>query len=139
MSFTPIIPSAKFPTVGTKVSGVVLSIEESPVPEFDSRGRITGNKKDDDGNTLMQTDVTLSTDAGKIVLHTGGAIVYAIGRALGEIGADNLYIGDRLTVEYTGDGEPTAKGRNAPKQYAAVVEPSGAPVADAAPAKTAKA
>lgn len=131
MSFTPIIPSAKFPNIGDKVSGVVLKIEQSPVPEFDSRGRITGNKTDDDGKVVMQTDVTLGTDGGKLVLHTGGAIVYAIGRALGEIGADNLYEGDRLTVEYTGDGEPTAKGRNAPKQYAATVEPAGKPVAPA--------
>lgn len=114
------LPSAKFPTIGSGVKGLVVGIENSDVPEFDSKGRITGPKTVD-GETIEQVDVIIETEDGRVVLHTGGAIFYAIGRALAEITADDLEVGDGLTVTYTGDGEPTAKGRNAPKQYTAVV------------------
>lgn len=115
------LPSAKFPEVGASVSGVVRELGISDVPEFDGKGRITGSKTDENGNVITQVDVTLETSGGQLVLHTGGAIFYAIGRALAEVGAEDLEPGDTLTVTYTGDGEPTAKGRNAPKQYAAIV------------------
>lgn len=114
------LPSAKFPTIGSGVIGKVVGIENSDVPEFDSKGRITGPKMVD-GETIEQVDVIIETETGRVVLHTGGAIFYAIGRALAEITADDLEVGDEITVTYTGDGEPTAKGRNAPKQYTAVV------------------
>ncbi len=120
-SFTPTVPSAKFPTVGTTVAGTVLGIEESDVPAFNAKGRIEGVQRDEEGNVVTQLDVTLATPTGKVVVHTGGAIFHAINRALGELGVDGLDVGDTLSVEYTGDGEPTAKGRNAPKQYAATI------------------
>lgn len=117
------LPSAKFPEIGTVVEGVVSEIGESTVPDFDDKGRPSGVKYEDDGTTpKMQVDVTLDQpDGSKIVLHTDGAIFYAIGRALAVIGSDDLEVGDTLTVTYTGDGEATAKGRNAPKQYTAVI------------------
>lgn len=116
-------PSAKFPEIGTVVTGTVVEIGESTVPDFDDRGRPSGVKFAEDGTTpLTQVDVTLESEGKKVVLHTDGAIFYSIGRALAEIGADDLEDGDVLTVTYTGDGEPAAKGRNAPKQYSAVVE-----------------
>jgi len=116
------LPSAKFPTIGTVVEGVVSEIGTSLVPDFDDKGRPNGVKHDDDGNPREQVDVTLDqADGTKIVLHTDGAIFYAIGRALAVIGADDLDVGDTLAVTYTSDGEPTAKNRNAPKQYSAVV------------------
>ncbi len=115
------LPSAKFPTIGTSVAGVVMDIGISEVPNFDAKGRIDGVKRDEDGTPVEQVDVTLDTGEGKVILHTGGAIFYAIGRGLAEIGAEGLDVGDQLVVEYTGDGEPTAKGRNAPKQYSATV------------------
>lgn len=118
------LPSASFPTIGDTISGEVLEIAESTVPTFDGKGRIVPDtpRTDDAGNVMKQIDVTLDTGNGKkAVLHTGGSIYYAIGRALAEIGADDLATGDTLTVTYTGDGEPTAKGRNAPKQYSATV------------------
>jgi hypothetical protein len=115
-------PSAKFPNVGDTVEGVVLEMSEVPVPEFNKQGRPSGkNATDDEGNDITQVDVLLDTAKGKVTLHTNGAIFYAIGRALGELGADDLESGDTLQVEYTGDGEPTAKGRNAPKQYSATI------------------
>lgn len=115
------LPSAKFPTIGTMIAGTVIAQEVSEVPDFDSKGRIAGVKQSENGTPVTQIDVTLDDGNSKVVLHTGGAIFYAIGRALAEIGAEDLEDGDQLSVEYTGDGEPTAKGRNAPKQYSAVV------------------
>lgn len=115
------LPSAKFPDVGTLVSGIVVEVSHGTVPTFDDKGRINGTKLDADGAELQQVECTLDTDSGKVILHTDGAIFYAIGRALAEIGAEDLEVGDSLTVTYTGDGEPTAKGRNAPKQYSAEI------------------
>lgn len=116
------LPSAKFPTVGTVVEGVVAEIGTSTVPDFDDRGRPNGVKYEEDGTTpKTQVDVTLDRDGSKIVLHTDGAIYYSIGRALAEIGSDDLEVGDTLAVTYTGDGEASAKGRNAPKQYSATI------------------
>jgi len=120
------LPSAKFAEIGAQVSGVVTEIGHSPVPEFNDKGRVDGVKYDDDGEVLMQVDVALNGDDGLLTLHTHGAIFYAIGRALAEIGAEDLEVGDVLSVAYTGDGEPTAKGRNAPKQYKADISKAGA-------------
>lgn len=129
------LPSAKFPTVGTAVSGFVVEVSESDVPQFDDKGRISGVRVDEAGEVLRQIDVVLATETGRVVLHTGGSIYYAIGRALAEIDAEDLLVGDALTVTYTGDGEPTAKGRTAPKQYEAVI---GAVLEDKSAAKAAK-
>jgi len=115
------LPSAKFPTIDTSYSGVVIALEDVDVPAFNTKGQIDGVAFDADGEVLQQVDVTLDTSAGKVILHTAGAIYYAIGRALAEVGSDDLVEGDTLTVMYTGDGTPTAKGRNAPKQYDAVI------------------
>lgn len=116
------LPSVKFPTIGTAVTGTVVEIGTSTVPDFDDRGRPSGIKFDDDGKPLEQVDVTLDVEGVKTVLHTDGAIFWAIGRALAEVpGAEDLEVGDVLTVTYTGDGEPTAKNRNAPKQYTASI------------------
>lgn len=114
------LPSAKFPTIGTVVTGTVEEITQAPVPEFGKDGKVTGDKIGEDGKPVMQVDVVLVDGLEKAVLHTGGSIFYAIGRALANIGADDLELGDTLTVEYTADGEAT-KGRNAPKQYTATV------------------
>lgn len=120
------LPSVTFPNKGDSVTGTVIEIGEGTIPTFDDRGRIVQGvvEKNEDGTDRLQVEVTLDTaENGRRVLHTDGAIFYAIGRGLAEIGADDLNVGDILTVEYTGDGEPTAKGRNAPKQYKATITP----------------
>lgn len=122
------LPSAKFPNIGDHVSGIVVDLGHSDVPDFDANGRVSGVKYEEDGSPMQQVDVGLNTDDGLICLHTGGAIFYAIGRALAEIGAEDLEVGDSLIVTYTGDGEQKTKGRNAPKQYSAIIAKAGAPV-----------
>ena len=115
------LPSVKFPNIGDAVTGVVVELGNSPVPDFDDKGRPSGVKFDDKGEALIQVDVTLEAEGKKVVLHTDGAIYYAIGRALAEIGAEDLEVGDTLAITYTGDGEPTAPKRNPPKQYSATI------------------
>ncbi len=115
------LPSASFSAVGDTVSGVVVEVDPTAtVPRF-INGKIDGVKQDDDGNPVLQVDVTLDTEAGRVVIHDGGAIHYAIGRALAEAGLEDLETQDTLTVTYSGDGKPTQKGFNPPKQYTATI------------------
>ncbi len=115
------LPSAKFPTIGTEITGTIRKLETTSQPEFDAKGRPSGIKFDDDGHEVTQVDVTLDTADGILVMHTGGGIFWAIGRALAADELEDLEVGDILTVVYTGDAEPTAKGRNGAKQYTAEI------------------
>lgn len=116
-----ILPSAKFPSIGSKVTGKVLSLATNPVPEFDEiTGRMVGIRQLATGGDMTQLDVTLDTDEGKLVLHTKGGVFSAIERALNKAKLDDLLTGYTLTVEYTGDGEPSTQG-NSPKVYAVTV------------------
>ena len=116
------LPSIKFPVVGATMTGTVAKLDLSPVPTFDKSGRPSGVKLDDDGNEVMQVDVTVdSAEGGRLVLHTNGGVFYAIGRESASIGATDLEVGDKLTIDYAGDAKPTAPGRNGAKQYTATV------------------
>ena len=134
-------PSAKFPTKGTQVSG---TITEEPVmqEQRDLDGRV---RTWDDGNPMMQMKVVLSTeehdsgledDNGDRALYVKGKMKTAVADAVRAAGASGLAVGGTLTVEYIGDGEPSGKGRNAPKLYRATYQPPAAkevPVSDGAP------
>lgn len=115
-----ILPSAKFPTIGTIVTGRVLSLATNPVPEFEG-GRMVGTRELATGGKMTQLDVTLQTENGKVVLHTKGGIFNAIDKALDDASLDDLLTGYTLSVEYTGDGEEGPEG-NARKIYTATVE-----------------
>ncbi len=120
------LPSAKFEHVGTVIEGTVVEMNpEATIPTFDNKGKIVPgvNEKNEDGTDKLQVDVTLElADGTQTVLHTAGGVYWAIGRALATVKADDLAVGDHLSVEYTGDAEPTAKGRNGAKQYTAKIE-----------------
>ena len=98
-------PSAKFPTMGTTVSGMVLSIVEAPVPEFGDKGKPIGAKLNVDGSVFTQVDIVLQTGSGNVVLHTGGQMFEAIDSALDEVGLENLVTGHTLSVTWSGLGE----------------------------------
>lgn len=115
--------SAKFPAIGTVVEGTVVALADAPVPEF-VNGRPAGPKFNVDGSLFTQLDVTLDTDAGKVVLHTGGAIFDAIADALDAVGIDDLVTGHRVAVTYIGNGPKAASSEFPPKQYSAVVTPA---------------
>jgi hypothetical protein len=119
--------SAKFPTVGTTVSGVVTQINnQGVVPEF-VEGRPAGPRFNADGSLFTQVDITVKDADGKeSVLHTGGAMFDAIDDALVEAGIDDLVTGHNLSVTYSGDGQAsdTDGGQYPPKQYTAIVTPA---------------
>lgn len=115
-----ILPSAKFPVIGAKVAGKVFSLATNPVPEFDESGRMVGIRQLATGGDMTQLDITLETEAGKLVLHTKGGVFSAIERALTKAKLDDLLTGHTLTVEYTSDGETSTLG-NSPKVYTATV------------------
>ena len=128
-------PSAKFPTIGTTITG---TITEPPV--IADQRDLDGNIKTwDDGSTMKQLIVTLSTnlrdasiedDDGTRRLFVSGSkkpesmsMTAAIGGAVRAAKANGLEVGGKLTVKYIADGVPPKKGFNAPKQYAATYEP----------------
>lgn len=113
-------PSAKFPTMGTVVSGTVLAIAEAPVPDFGENGRPTEAKKNIDGSVFTQIDITLQTDTGNVVLHTGGQMFDAIDEALDKKKLENLVTGNQLTVTWSSLGELNTAGIPS-KVYSATV------------------
>jgi len=113
--------SAKFPTIGTAITGSVLGLRDSPVPEFEN-GRPAGFKTNSDGTPFTQLDILVElADGTRQVLHTGGSMFDAIADALDEFGQDDLIVGHVLTVTYSEDGPDNTRGYPS-KIYTAKVE-----------------
>jgi hypothetical protein len=115
-------PAAKFPTIGTSISGTILSAEVS-----DQRDIKTGDVKTfDDGNPMKQIIVTLQTQArddedddGKRRLFIKAAMLGAVREAIIDAGAVTLEVGGQLTVTHTDIGTASKKGFSPPKLYTA--------------------
>jgi len=116
-NFAAAMPAARFKTVGDKYSGTVVETRMVPVPDFDEQGRPSGLQFDDAGAVILRPDVVIDTGHGIVVIHTGGGLFFALGAALAEMNASDLVAGDKLTIEYTGDGEAAQEGYNPPKLY----------------------
>lgn len=122
-------PSAKFPTVGTSVTGVIdRKPEVQQQRDFDSGEPLTW----DDGSPRKQLKVVLQTDErdpdieddeGYRALYVKAALKNAIQQAVRKSGAKGLKVGGRLTVVYAKDGEAKRRGMNAPKLYSAEYVP----------------
>lgn len=122
-------PSARFPTVGTTVTGTVTRVGE-PVQQrdFDS-----GEPKTwDNGDPMMQLPVDVQTDErdpeitdddGVRTLYVKAALKKAIADAVRKSGAKGLEVGGTLSVTYSADGEVKKRGMNPPKLYSAVYAP----------------
>jgi hypothetical protein len=114
--------SAKFPTIGTTVKGII----ESAVVE-QQRDIETGLPKTwDDGNPMMQLVVTLDTDEresgeddGKRRLFVKGQMRAAVVDALKAAGVKAIEVGGTLAVKYSGNGTAKKAAWTAPKQYVA--------------------
>lgn len=120
------VPSAKFPHVGATVKGTVLDFRVEQARDFDTKTLRTW----DDGNPVMQLVVTLQTDErdpdkeaddGSRALYALGQMLKAVRDAVRPHGG--LAQGGTLAVRYTGDGEPSRRGLNPPKQYRAEYHP----------------
>ncbi|MGQ4350502.1 hypothetical protein [Streptomyces sp. SAS_275] len=117
------VPSAKFPTLGTAVSG---RITERPTVE-QQRDFTTGELKFwDDGKPQMQLVVTLATserdpenpeDDGTRRLYVKGQMKNAVASAVRSAGARGLEVGGTLTVTYARDGQKSNPRFNAPKNF----------------------
>ncbi|MEO6627899.1 MAG: hypothetical protein ABIP03_04955 [Aquihabitans sp.] len=120
--------SAKFETPGDKITGKVVSAEVAQQTDISDNTPKTW----DNGDPMMQLIVTLQTDLdegddddGKRRLYLKGSknkatsSLGAVKAAIKNAGAPGIAEGGTLSMAYTGDGEVTKRGFNAPKEYAA--------------------
>jgi hypothetical protein len=125
-------PTAKFPVIGTTVAGVITAeptIENQR--EFGTDKVLTWP----DGSPRQQLVVTIKTaaidqsipgDDGARRVFIKGTMKTAVANAVKAAGKRQLDVGGQLSITYTGDGEASRPGLNAPKLYAATyAAPSG--------------
>lgn len=124
------VTSAKFPTIGTTVSG---RITERPTVE-QQKDFTTGDLKFwDDGKPQMQLVVTLATneidpanpdDDGARRIYIKGQMKNAVAQAVRTSGARGLEVGGVLSVTYSADGVAKNPRFNAPKNFTATYTPA---------------
>lgn len=130
------VTSAKFPTIGTTVTGQIVRPPEA---------RQQTDIKDGtpltfaNGDPRMQVVVQLQTterdpqdgeDDGIRGLYIKGNMLNAVREAVRKVGAKGLETGGTLSVTYTGDGERKNKAFDPPKLYAATYLPPKAAAAN---------
>lgn len=116
--------AAKFPTIGTTVTGAITAVHPpEPQTEFETRQPIPGKTQVRIELSTDMRDPDIDDDDGSRTLYVRGWMTGAIGQALRKAGAPQPEPGGKLTITYTGDGAPTRPGLNGPKQYAAEYTP----------------
>ena len=122
--------SFSFAAIGDKIAGTVTAIDAQPQTDIQT-GEV---KRWKDGNPMMQVIVTLDTEIAEDAGDDGARRVYlkgsrpdtslgAVRTAVKAAGASKIEVGGTLAIAYTGDGEPTQRGYNPPKQYQAKYTP----------------
>jgi len=121
------VPSAKFPTIGSKCEGTIRSYEKTQQRDLD------GNPKTwENGDPMWQIVFTIDTgeidadvegDDGTRKVYAKAQMLGAIREAVRKSGHRGDLVGGFLGVKYAADGEVTKRGFNAPKVYAAKFEP----------------
>ena len=118
--FGAAVPAVKFERVGESVTGRVMAKELRQQTDLDT-GDLQYWK---DGRPMMMALLTLQVedptdeDDGKRILYVRSGLTTAFREAVKAAGKSDLYEGDYVTVEYTGDGVAPRKGLNPPKQFA---------------------
>jgi hypothetical protein len=123
----PSVPYISFTEPGDQVTGVIVDISD-PVPQTDPDGSVP---LWDDGTPRTQIIITLETDQAadedddgtRRLFVKGGGMVKAFRAEMRRAKVRGPRVGGELTVVYTGDGEVTRKGFNAPKVYAVAYTP----------------
>lgn len=112
--------AAKFPTIGSSITGTITAIH----PPENQRDFETG--QDIPGKTQvrieLQTelrDPEIEFDDGSRTLYVRGWMKGSIGDALRKAGVNEPKIGGTLTVTYTEDGAASRPGLRGPKKYTA--------------------
>jgi len=126
--------SFSFETPGDSVKGRVDNVEEVQQTDLSTGEPATW----DNGQPKMMIRVTLATDLASEPGDDGKRSVYLKGSRKPEsksslsaviaavqksTGGTNIESGGTLTLTYTGDGQPSRRGWNAPKQYEASYTP----------------
>lgn len=124
--------SAKFPTIGTVVTGTII---ETPKITQQTDFKDGSLKYYSNGDPMQQLVVRLETelrdnpdDDGVRALYVKGQMKNAVRDAVKESGAPGLQVGGKLSVRYARDGE--AVGTVAPKEYEARYFPADQAAAD---------
>jgi hypothetical protein len=128
-------PSAKFPAIGTTITG---TITEPPkvVDDRDLDGNVRVWDNGDAKKVLLVTvataerDPEIAGDDGHRRLYVKGSknpesksMTAALAQAVRSAKANGLEVGGTLTVTYVADGKQERRGYNAPKQYEATYVP----------------
>lgn len=124
--------SFPFDTIGDHVAGTVLDLVEKQQTDMQTQQPASW----DNGDPKMMSIVTLQTelrdptnpaDDGKRTVALSGSkkpesmsrIAAVIAAVKAATGGSGLQYGGTLTIQYVGDGQPSQRGFNAPKQYQA--------------------
>lgn len=127
------IPALSFLMIGTTHEGTIVSKEMAQMRDIRSNAPLhwdNGDPKMQAVITLqMPPDQTVEDDDGLRKLYCGSyGVKLAIAKAIKDAGANGLTVGGTIKIRYTGNGTPTTKGFNPPKQYVARYTPPAAQV-----------
>jgi len=124
----PVIPAAKFETVGESVSGTVVAAEVGPQRDLEGEVRTF-----DSGEIRTQLVVTLQTDQhedddddGLRKVYVKSFMVKPFRNEMKRTRVRGVRPGGHLTVTFSGEGEAARKGYNAPKLFSVAYEPPSA-------------
>lgn len=121
--------AATFPTIGTIVSGTVISPPESREQTDLATGEV---KRFKSGDPMMQVLIRIQTkerdpndpdDDGVRTIYAKNTMLKAIGKAMVEAGVKKLEPGGYLQVGYSGDIPSQTRGYNPTKVYVAKYSP----------------
>lgn len=123
------VPSARFPTIGSMVTGRIIREPEAREQTDFTSGAVL---RWDNGEPKMQIIVHLQTDErnpeditddGTRALYIKGQMLQAIRQAVRAAGANGLAVGGSLTVTFAAEAESSKRGFNPAKQYTATYVP----------------
>lgn len=117
--------AAKFPTIGTTVSGTIKAIHPPEVQrDYESGNELPGKYQVRIELATDLRDPEIEFDDGSRTLYVKGWMQGAIGNALRKAGVKEPQAGATLSVTYVRDGQPNRPGMRGPKQYEATYTPS---------------
>lgn len=138
--------TVKLTSIGSSVTGIVSSVDTEVQMAFDENNRPNGPRFDANGNVVMGTVITMATtddkgdptanvvklrvgdsiftDKGKEVSRTTSGLAVAIAEGLAHARADDLHVGDTITVTYVSDEPVETEGYSPAKVYMVDIDPA---------------
>lgn len=116
--------TAKFPSIGTTVTGVITMVHPPETQrDFQTQQEIPGKSQVRIELQTEDRDPDIDADDGSRTLYVKGWLTGAIGDALRKAGAKEPEAGGKLSVTYTQDGQPSRPGFSGPKMFCATYTP----------------